>query len=171
MRPWGAQTAIGTFPFRSTSTRSWLRQGQPSILIRAKVSPAGRLLGSVRTRGAGENRAAQRSAHCEVDGCAGPNTVLSLSLPRHSIAQFLAWARGRGQDVGSRCARMAVMAKAVPRKLTTSPMSLLCPDCGAKPGKDCDTTRGGFAVVHFARIKAAAVKSQKESAARRISPK
>jgi hypothetical protein len=28
--------------------------------------------------------------------------------------------------------------------------------CGAKPGRDCETTSGGFSAVHLVRLKAAA---------------
>ena len=45
----------------------------------------------------------------------------------------------------------------VPEVLPTSPLSLQCPFCGAKPGKDCLTGEGGFAVVHLPRIDAAAL--------------
>jgi hypothetical protein len=42
-------------------------------------------------------------------------------------------------------------------KLPTSPLTLFCPFCGAKPGRDCLTTELGFAAVHVLRIKAAAL--------------
>jgi hypothetical protein len=44
--------------------------------------------------------------------------------------------------------------------LPTSPITLLCPYCKAKPGRDCATSSGGLAIVHLARIKAAASKDQ-----------
>ena len=40
--------------------------------------------------------------------------------------------------------------------MPTSPLSLGCPHCGADPKKDCQKTRGEFAKVHLARIRAAA---------------
>jgi len=46
---------------------------------------------------------------------------------------------------------------AIPEVLPVSPLSLFSPLCGAKPGKDCRTLGGLFAVVHVARVKAAAV--------------
>lgn len=45
----------------------------------------------------------------------------------------------------------------VPKVLPTSPLSLWCPYCGAKPGKDCETRKGGFAVLHMVRVMAAAL--------------
>jgi hypothetical protein len=44
----------------------------------------------------------------------------------------------------------------VPEDLPVSPISLPCPYCKAKPGKDCATISGTLAVVHLARVKAAA---------------
>jgi hypothetical protein len=46
---------------------------------------------------------------------------------------------------------------ALPKVLRTSPLSLWCPYCGARPGKDCETRKGGFAVLHLLRIAAAAL--------------
>ena len=41
--------------------------------------------------------------------------------------------------------------------LPRSPLSLVCPFCGAKVGRDCGSSSGGrLAVVHVARVKAAA---------------
>lgn len=53
---------------------------------------------------------------------------------------------------------MIVMGKSKIPVLPTSPISLKCPFCGAKPDQDqdCFTTSGGFAAIHVARIKAAA---------------
>ena len=49
------------------------------------------------------------------------------------------------------------MAKnSIPEVLSTSPVSLTCPYCGAKRGEDCETLRGEVALVHVARIEAAA---------------
>jgi hypothetical protein len=45
----------------------------------------------------------------------------------------------------------------IPDMLPTSPISLLCPFCKAKPSRDCSTTSSGFSVIHLARIKAAAL--------------
>jgi hypothetical protein len=45
----------------------------------------------------------------------------------------------------------------MPEFLRTSPMSLLCPTCMSMPGRDCITTSGSLAVIHIARIKAAAL--------------
>ena len=47
------------------------------------------------------------------------------------------------------------MAKIPLIPLPTTPVSLRCPYCNARPGKDCSTSSGGFAVVHTARILAA----------------
>jgi hypothetical protein len=44
----------------------------------------------------------------------------------------------------------------IPDILLVSPVSLVCPYCGPKPGEDCATSRGGLAVLHLARINAAA---------------
>jgi hypothetical protein len=45
----------------------------------------------------------------------------------------------------------------VPKQLPISPVTLICPECHAKPGKDCATIPGAFVgIVHVARIKAAA---------------
>jgi hypothetical protein len=44
----------------------------------------------------------------------------------------------------------------VPEDLPASPASLPCPYSKAKPGKDCATISGTLAVVHLARVKAAA---------------
>jgi hypothetical protein len=56
----------------------------------------------------------------------------------------------------------------MPGFLPTSPMSLLCPTCMSKPGRDCITTSGRFAAIHVARIKAAAlaVKEKKNNGGR-----
>jgi hypothetical protein len=43
----------------------------------------------------------------------------------------------------------------IPEVLPVDPMSLWCPFCKSEPGKDCTTT-SGFAVVHLARVEAAA---------------
>jgi hypothetical protein len=48
----------------------------------------------------------------------------------------------------------------IPESLATSPISLLCPTCLALPGRDCIT--GGFAAIHVARIKAAALADKLE---------
>jgi hypothetical protein len=48
----------------------------------------------------------------------------------------------------------------IPEKLPTSPVSLLCPYCKAKPGMDCTTSAGGFAAIHVQRIAAAAAKDK-----------
>jgi hypothetical protein len=45
----------------------------------------------------------------------------------------------------------------LPEVLPTSPLSLWCPYCGAKPGKDCQTREGGTAVLHLVRVAAAAL--------------
>ena len=53
---------------------------------------------------------------------------------------------------------MAKSNAAVPC-LPTSPLSLKCPFCKAKPFKDCVTASGQFSIVHVQRIEAAAKKS------------
>jgi hypothetical protein len=55
----------------------------------------------------------------------------------------------------------------VPEVLPASPLSLWCPFCGAKPGKDCSTSKGGFAVLHLARVAAAALTDKKALEARK----
>jgi hypothetical protein len=51
---------------------------------------------------------------------------------------------------------------AIPEVLPISPISLPCPYCKAKPGKDCATSSGGLAVLHLSRIKAAAMDLKKK---------
>lgn len=57
--------------------------------------------------------------------------------------------------------------KRVRRVLLISPMSIGCPYCHAKGGQGCAIARGGFAVLHVARIEAAAAQdtSKKKSSA------
>ena len=44
-----------------------------------------------------------------------------------------------------------------PEHLPISPLTLLCPECHAKPGKDCLNIPGRFVgIVHVSRINAAA---------------
>ena len=54
-------------------------------------------------------------------------------------------------------AAVAKLKVLMPVVLPTSPISLVCPFCNAKPGHDCATTAGGFSVVHVARIEAASL--------------
>jgi hypothetical protein len=55
------------------------------------------------------------------------------------------------------------MAKdSIPEVLPTGPQSLSCPYCGAKPKKDCQKSKGGFAQIHLARIRAAALVDTRE---------
>jgi hypothetical protein len=54
----------------------------------------------------------------------------------------------------------------IPKVLPTDPLSLWCPYCGAQPGIDCQTRKGGFAVVHFVRVAAAALIDTKGSEVR-----
>jgi hypothetical protein len=51
---------------------------------------------------------------------------------------------------------MAKQKVKIPEELNTSPISIVCPFCGAKPGIDCETTSGGLSAVHILRIEAAA---------------
>jgi hypothetical protein len=45
----------------------------------------------------------------------------------------------------------------IPEFIPVSPVTLACPLCAAKPGKDCHVSSGGnLPVVHLARIRAAA---------------
>jgi hypothetical protein len=45
----------------------------------------------------------------------------------------------------------------IPKYLPISPVTLVCPECDAKPGKACGTSSGArLEFVHVARIKAAA---------------
>jgi hypothetical protein len=53
------------------------------------------------------------------------------------------------------------MKKVVSPILTVSPMSIGCPFCDAEPGRDCVTTKRGFAVVHVQRVKEARRINQK----------
>jgi hypothetical protein len=41
--------------------------------------------------------------------------------------------------------------------LLTSPMSLVCPYCKAKPNHGCVTNTGNFAMLHLARVEAASL--------------
>ena len=44
-------------------------------------------------------------------------------------------------------------------QVQVSPMTLVCPLCGAKPGCACETASGGtLEIIHVTRIKAAAAK-------------
>jgi hypothetical protein len=45
----------------------------------------------------------------------------------------------------------------LPEVLPASPLSLWCPYCGAAPGTDCQTLKGGFAILHLVRVAAAAM--------------
>jgi hypothetical protein len=56
---------------------------------------------------------------------------------------------------------MAKSKLKIPEFLPTSPMSLLCPTCMPMPGRDCITTAGGFAALHIARVRAAALADKK----------
>lgn len=53
---------------------------------------------------------------------------------------------------------MLRMPKRIPEILPTSPLTIVCPFCKAKRGQDCETSKGGFAVVHVKRIQAAAAR-------------
>jgi len=61
------------------------------------------------------------------------------------------------------------MAKTtIPEYLPISPMTLRCPFCGAKSGKDCETfSKVRLGVVHMARVKAAAKMDEASKGARR----
>jgi hypothetical protein len=50
---------------------------------------------------------------------------------------------------------MAKAKPSVPEILPTSPISLICPLCKAKPDHDCVTDIGEFSAIHIARINAA----------------
>jgi hypothetical protein len=45
--------------------------------------------------------------------------------------------------------------KRVLKKVATSPMTLVCPRCGARPGKICELFDGEVELVHVDRIDAA----------------
>ena len=50
-----------------------------------------------------------------------------------------------------------MMVATLPDSLPISPLTLLCPACKAKPGKECQTSSGAsLVIVHVARIAAAA---------------
>jgi hypothetical protein len=54
-------------------------------------------------------------------------------------------------------AQCGVPKQDIPEHIPVSPMTLACPRCGAKPGKDCQKSAGShLPFVHLARIKAAA---------------
>jgi hypothetical protein len=57
--------------------------------------------------------------------------------------------------MGVPCCRVT-KPKILPKVLATSPKSLVCPFCKAKPGSECATSSAGFSIIHLARIKAAA---------------
>jgi hypothetical protein len=55
--------------------------------------------------------------------------------------------------------REKITAKASLAQVEVSPMTLVCPLCGAKPGYACETASGGaLEIIHVGRIKAAAAK-------------
>jgi hypothetical protein len=58
-------------------------------------------------------------------------------------------------SMGVPCCRVT-KSKLLPKVLATSPKSLVCPFCKAKPSRDCATSSAGFSIIHLARIKAAA---------------
>ena len=67
------------------------------------------------------------------------------------------------QEYPSSAARVVAECRAMAKKtdvpgyLTISPLTLVCPKCHAKPGKDCVALPGGVVgLVHVSRIKAAA---------------
>ena len=43
----------------------------------------------------------------------------------------------------------------IPDVLPTTPISLICPLCGAKPNRDCIKISGNLSIIHVARIAAA----------------
>lgn len=43
----------------------------------------------------------------------------------------------------------------LPEHIAISPITLLCPRCGAVPGKVCEVVDGEIEIVHLDRIKAA----------------
>ncbi len=47
--------------------------------------------------------------------------------------------------------------RVVPAVIPIDPVTIYCPFCGAKKGKNCLTSKGGFGVVHVLRIQAAAL--------------
>jgi hypothetical protein len=50
---------------------------------------------------------------------------------------------------------MAKPKASMSEMLPTSPISLVCPLCKAKPDHDCVTDVGEFSAIHIARIEAA----------------
>jgi hypothetical protein len=44
----------------------------------------------------------------------------------------------------------------------TNPMTLICPQCGAKPGQVCMVLEGQMEVIHSARIEAAAAHGHRD---------
>ncbi len=65
----------------------------------------------------------------------------------------------KAREKAERLRKEALLIARVPRDavLPISPLTLVCPYCGAKKGEDCATPKGGFAVLHTLRIKAAAL--------------
>jgi hypothetical protein len=60
------------------------------------------------------------------------------------------------------------MKTKIPERLPISPMTLVCPFCKAEPGDDCKSSSGGnVALVHVARLEAAAKLDRKAKNARR----
>jgi hypothetical protein len=57
---------------------------------------------------------------------------------------------------------MAKLKIKIPDELMTSPISIACPFCEAKPGIDCETTSGGLSAVHILRIESAALIDKKK---------
>jgi hypothetical protein len=63
--------------------------------------------------------------------------------------------------------RMPKPRASIPEVLPTSPISLACPLCGAKPMRDCIKISGNLSIIHVARIAAAASADKKTKRKRR----
>jgi hypothetical protein len=56
---------------------------------------------------------------------------------------------------------MPKLKVSIPDVLPTSPISLVCPLCGAKPDRDCIEISGNLSIIHVARIAAATLADKK----------
>jgi hypothetical protein len=62
---------------------------------------------------------------------------------------------------------MAKIKVSIPDKLPTSPLSLVCPLCGAEPDQDCIKISHNLSIIHVPRIAAAALVDNKAKRKRR----
>ena len=62
---------------------------------------------------------------------------------------------------------MAKIKVSIPDMLPTSPLSLVCPLCGAEPNQDCIRISNNLSIIHVPRIAAAALVDNKAKWKRR----